>query len=265
MKTEQRHVVLPVTADPGSSHLEDGGFAPPRSMCLTSLRENNMKTTNENRNHILPIITLVTPEKVLAHISAKTLAAADAKRLAAASAPSSLPAAGAQAVASSSVTKLGANVTAPALPVAAPPFAPSAHTVCSHRLSTPAVTPSVHTGCHTVCSTPLRAGGGRAARSLQRAPGGSYTVWALFTPSMHTFSSQVASLDAMRIALTDPDEFVRRLGAASGPAARAFLMQQLRPKLEPCFERQGVEWEDALPTSNRSMMMMTPLCRHDAS
>ncbi|MDR9836437.1 calcium-binding protein [Herbaspirillum huttiense] len=41
-----------------------------------------MKTRTENRNYILPIITLVTPEKLLEHISSKTLAAARARRAA---------------------------------------------------------------------------------------------------------------------------------------------------------------------------------------
>jgi len=76
-----------------------------------------MKTINENRNHILPVITLVTPEKVLAHISAKTLAAAEAKRIESDSTFSAQQAAGVQA--GPAATRRVANATGPALPVAA--------------------------------------------------------------------------------------------------------------------------------------------------
>ena len=66
--------------------------------------------------------------------------------------------------------------------------------------------------------------------------------WAAAVPLLQ----QIASLDALREALVDPDAFVRRLVASGGPAARAFLLHQLRPRLEPLLERRGVVWEDAL-------------------
>jgi hypothetical protein len=57
---------------------------------------------------------------------------------------------------------------------------------------------------------------------------------------------QIASLDALREAISDPEAFVRDLADAGGPAARAFLLAKLRPELEPIFQRRGLAWADAL-------------------
>jgi hypothetical protein len=68
-------------------------------------------------------------------------------------------------------------------------------------------------------------------------------TWDDALPAIET----VGSFDDLQVAMEDPQAFLDKLLADSGPAAVKLAIGKLRPQLKPLIENEGVEWVDALP------------------
>ena len=57
----------------------------------------------------------------------------------------------------------------------------------------------------------------------------------------------VNDIEELQNALTEPEQFLKRLLAVAGPVARKLLLYKLRPVIEPVLKKHGLDWSDAVP------------------
>jgi hypothetical protein len=58
---------------------------------------------------------------------------------------------------------------------------------------------------------------------------------------------EVDSVEELKEAVADAEGFLERLANACGPAAKKLAIMHLKPPLEPCLAKHGLEWSDVVP------------------
>ena len=61
-----------------------------------------------------------------------------------------------------------------------------------------------------------------------------------------TALEMIDTVEELQAAFSDPEAFLEALVNAGGPAAKRMLLAKLRPRLQPIFSKEGLEWADAL-------------------